>query len=235
MTPYITPTELWRLARPGSVPLSAWEPGIVGDVTKTGSGSGSMVASGYPLDTIAAVRVRCFVGGEPGGLARVKVSLDGGVTYPGPLLAVPADDGQALPLLCAGEVALTFTAGAAPSFAVGDVFSFATTASPEILATIEAVGSDCDTYLRDVFALPLTRWDASIKRNVARRVRYALLTQRGLSEAEGYQKDDAQAVKWWESVARGDLRPDVDEGPGGARTFPQVVKARRPYASDWRL
>ena len=231
--PYITCTEQWRLARPGSVPLSAWEPGDISDVTKTGTGSATMTASGYPLDA-AAVRVRCFVAGEPGGAARLKVSVDGGATYPGPLLAVPVNDGQALPLTCAGEVALSFTAGAAPSFAVGDVFAFTTTPSPEILATIEAVGSDCDTYLRDVFALPLTRWDMAIKRNVARRVRYALLVQRGRSEADTYEADDKAAVKWWESVARGDLRPDVDEGPGGGRTFPQVARARRPYASDWR-
>ena len=125
--------------------------------------------------------------------------------------------------------------GAAPSFAVGDVFSFSTTASPEILAQIQAAGDEADGYMGDVFALPLSAWDTSIKRNVARRVRYALLVQRGLSQADTYEADDKQAVKWWESVARGDLRPDVDEGPGGARTFPQVVKARRPYASDWRL
>jgi len=231
---YLTPTEQWLLARPGSIPLSSWAPGEVSDVTKTGTGSATMTASGYPLDA-AAVRVRCFVGGEPGGAARVKWSIDGGVTYPGGLLAVPLNDGQALPQLCAGDVALAFTAGAAPSFVVGDVWSFSTTPSPEILATIEAVGSDCDTYLRDVFALPLTRWDMAIKRNVARRVRYALLVQRGLSQAEGYEADDKAAVKWWESVARGDLRPDVDEGPGGGRTFPQVAKARRAYASDWRL
>lgn len=234
MGAYITPAELWRLARPGSVPLSAWEPGIVGDVTKTGAGSGTVTASGYPLDAYP-VRVRVFTAGEPGGAARVKVSLDAGLTYPGPLLPVPADDGQALPLLCAGEVALTFTAGAAPSFAAGDVFAFNTTPSPEILATIEAVSADCDSYMRDVFALPLTRWDASIKRNVARLARYALLTQRGRTEADAYADDAKAALKWWESVARGDLRPDVDEGPGGARTFPQVVRARRPYASDWRL
>lgn len=231
--PYITCTEQWRLARPGSVSLSAWEPGDISDVTKTGTGSATMTAAGYPLDA-AAVRVRCFAGGEPGGLARVKVSLDGGATYPGGLLPVPLNDGLALPLVVAGEVALAFTAGAAPSFVVGDVWSFSTTPSPEILATIEAVGSDCDTYLRDVFALPLTRWDMAIKRNVARRVRYALLVQRGRSEADTYEADDKAAVKWWESVARGDLRPDVDEGPGGGRTFPQVARARRPYASDWR-
>ena len=234
MGAYITPAELWRLARPGSVPLSAWEPGNVSDVVKTGTGSATMTASGYPLDAYD-VRVRCFVAGEPGGLARVKVSLDGGATYPGGLLAVPVNDGQALPLLVAGEVALTFTPGAAPSLSVGDTWAFTTTPSPEILATIDAVSSDCDTYMRDVFALPLTRWDTAIKRNVARRVRYALLVQRGMSEADTYEADDKQAVKWWDSVARGDLRPDVDEGPGGARTFPQVVKARRPYASDWRL
>ena len=35
-----------------------------------------------------------------------------------------------------------FTAGAAPSFVVGDVFAFNTGASPEILAQIEAAGDE---------------------------------------------------------------------------------------------
>ena len=67
---YLTPTEQWLLARPGSIPLSSWAPGDISDVTKTGTGSATMTASGYPLDA-AAVRVRCFVAGEPGGAARV--------------------------------------------------------------------------------------------------------------------------------------------------------------------
>ena len=233
MPAYLTPAEQWRLARPGSVSLSSWEPGNVSDVTKTGTGSATMTASGYPMDAYE-VRVRCFVAGEPGGAARVKVSLDAGLTYPGGLMAVPLNDGLGLPLQVAGEVGLTFTPGAAPSLSVGDTWAFSTTPSPEILATIEAVSADCDSYMRDVCALPLTRWDMAIKRNVARRVRYALLVQRGRSEADTYEADDKAAVKWWESVARGDLRPDVDEGPGGGRTFPQVARARRPYASDWR-
>ena len=231
--PYLTPTELWRLARPGSIPLSAWAPGTVSDVVKTGTGSGTVAASGYPLDAYP-VRVRVFVAGEPGGAARVKVSLDGGLTYPGPLLPVPLDDGQALPLLCAGEVALTFTAGAAPSFEVGDVFAFNTGASPEILAQIEAASDEADGYMGDVFALPLQVWGSDIKRYVGLLARDNLTSNRGLPNVEEFAAARKDAVKWWTQVALGNVKPRVTEA-AGAVVFSDFVKPRGRYKTDFRV
>ena len=260
---YLTPTEQWLLARPGSIPLSSWAPGEVSDVTKTGTGSATMTASGYPLDA-AAVRVRCFVGGEPGGAARVKWSIDGGVTYPGGLLAVPLNDGLSLPLMCAGDVALSFTAGAAPSFVVGDVFAFSTTASPEILAQIEAAGAapsfvvgdvfafsttaspeilaqieaasaEADGYMGDVFALPLSAWGLDIKRYVALLARDHLTSNRGMPNTDEFAEARKTAVKWWTQVALGNVKPRVTEAAGGAVVFSDFVKPRGKYKTDWRV
>lgn len=233
---YLTPTEQWLLARPGSIPLSSWEPGTVSDVVKTGTGSGSMTASGYPLDAFP-VRVRVFVSGEPGpdGLARVKVSLDAGLTYPGPLLPVPANDRQALPLTCAGEVALTFTPGAAPSFVVGDTFAFTTTPSPEILLQIEAAGDEADGYMGDVFALPLQAWALDIKRYVALLARDNLTSNRGMPNTDEFAAGRKDAVKWWMQVALGNIKPRVTEAAGGAVVFSDFVKPRGKYKTDWRV
>ena len=231
---YLTPAELWRVARPGSIPLSSWEPGTVSDVVKTGTGSGSMTASGYPLDAYP-VRVRVFVAGEPGAAARVKVSLDAGLTYPGPLLPVPLDDGQALPLLCAGEVALTFTAGAAPSFEVGDVFAFNTSPSPEILAQIEAASDEADGYMGDVFALPLQAWGADIKRYVGLLARSNLTSNRGLPNVEEFAAGRKDAIKWWTQVALGNVKPRVTEAAGGAVVFADYVKPRGKFKTDFRV
>ena len=231
---YLTPTEQWLLARPGSIPLSSWAPGDISDVSKTGTGSATMTAAGYPLDA-AAVRVRCFVAGEPGGAARVKVSLDGGVTYPGPLLAVPLNDGLSLPLMCAGDVALSFTPGAAPSFAVGDVFAFSTTASPEILAQIEAASAEADGYMGDVFALPLSAWDTSIKRYVGLLARDNLASNRGMPGVEEFAAGRKDAIKWWTQVALGNVKPRVTEAAGGAVVFADYVKPRGKYKTDWRV
>ena len=233
MAVYLTPAELWRLARPGSIPLSSWEPGTVSDVVKTGTGSGTMTASGYPLDAYP-VRVRVFVAGEPGGAARVKVSTDGGLTYPGPLLPVPLDDGQALPLTCAGEVALSFTAGAAPSFSVGDVFAFSTGASPEILSQIEAAGDEADGYFGCVFALPLKSWGTDIKRVVGLLARANLTSNRGLQGVEEFVAARETAEKWLERVALGDLKPLVTESEG-AVVFPQFIRPRGRFKTDWRV
>lgn len=231
---YLTPTEQWLLARPGSIPLSSWAPGNVSDVVKTGTGSATMTASGYPLDAYD-VRVRCFVAGEPGGLARVKVSLDGGATYPGGLLAVPVNDGQALPLQVAGEVSLTFTPGAAPSFAVGDVFAFSTTASPEILAQIESASDEADGYMGDVFALPLQAWGADIKRYVGLLARDDLTSNRGMPGVEEFAAARKEAVKWWTQVALGNIKPRVTEAAGAAVVFADYVKPRGRYKTDWRV
>lgn len=231
---YLNPTEQWRLARPGSIPLSSWAPGDISDVTKTGTGSATMTASGYPLDA-AAVRVRCFVAGEPGGAARVKVSVDGGVTYPGGLLAVPLDDGLSQPLTCAGEVSLSFTAGAAPSFVIGDVFAFSTTASPEILAQIDAAGAEADGYFADVFKLPLSAWGMDIKRAVGLLARDNLTANRGFADYETFSKARKEAERWLERVALGELQPSVTEAAGGGVVFPSFMKARKAFGTDWRI
>jgi len=232
--PYLTPTEQWRLARPGSIPLSSWAPGDISDVTKTGTGSATMTASGYPLDA-AAVRMRCYVGGEPGGAARLKVSVDGGATYTGGLLSVPVNDGLSLPLVVAGEVALTFTAGASPSFVEGDVFAFSTTASPEILAQIDAAGAEADGYFADVFKLPLSAWGMDIKRAVGLLARDNLTANRGFTNVEEFGKARKEAERWLERVALGELQPSVTEAAGGGVVFPSFIKPRKAFGTDWRI
>ena len=233
MASYLTPTELWRLARPGSIPLSSWAPGTVSAVAKTGTGSGTMTAAGYPLDAYA-VRVRVVTGGEP-GTAQVAVSLDGGVTYPSQSYTVPVADGLGLPLVVAGEVALTFTPGAAPSYNVGDLFAFGTTASPEILAQIDAASDEADGYLKNVFALPLQSWGVDLRRYVGLLARANLTANRGWTEAEAFVNARAEAEKWFMAVALGDLQPPVTEAAGGAVVFPEFVKTRGRWRTDWRI
>ena len=226
--PYLSPSKMWRVARPGSIPLSSWEPGTLSAVTKTGTGSGTIAVSGYPLDAYT-VKLRVSTAGEP-GTAKIRVALDG-TTFGQPML-VPDADG--MPLIVAGEVVLTFTAGAAPSFALNDEHSFTTGASPEIVAAIEAAGQEADCYFRDVWALPLSAWDAAVERNVGLLACDLLTCNRGFAEADKFAACRKTAEKWLTAVARGDIQPLVTEGPGGGFVFPTLIKTSTKYATDWR-
>lgn len=227
-TPYISPSELWRLARPGSCAPAEFEPGSVSMGSPQKTGSGSLLISGYPIDSWTA-RVRVAVPGEPGSGASVQVSLDGGLTF-GPVIALGA---AAVPVDVPWTgLTITATAGVAPSFVSGDLFPFSTVGSPEMFLACEAASRELDEYLKDTYSTPLKSWDASLKRRVAILARQILMTNRGLTEAlEQFRKSYEDTLDWLGKVARGEIQLGVVEGDG-AVVFPDFIKPRPKYATD---
>ena len=98
----------------------------IGFIAKTGTGTGSLGASGNP--TVAASVVVELLGAGELGVATFRYSLDGGVTWAGTGILVPANGSYAM----AGTgVTLKFAigpAGSGTSFKVGDRYAFALSA-----------------------------------------------------------------------------------------------------------
>nr|WP_279231971.1 DUF2586 family protein [Thermus hydrothermalis] len=106
-----------------AVRVNASVAGTVGTISKTGTGTGTLAASGSPLDAYEVV-VRITRTGARGTAAFVY-SLDGGDNW-SPEIAVPSGGTYTLP---GTGLTLTFTNGATePSFVQGDEFRFTTTA-----------------------------------------------------------------------------------------------------------
>lgn len=232
MTAYLTPSDLWRLARPGSCSPSEFEPGAVTQGAPTRTGSGTLLVGGAPIDAWAG-RVVAVTTGEPTGQfggAVVRVSTDG-VNY-GPAVVLGAP-GVAVDVPYTG-LTLTATAGAAPSFVAGDLWPFATTAGPEFIAAIEAASRAWDTWLRDTYALPLKSWDDDLRRRVAVDARQILLEDRGMKDAaEHFRSAWLQNAADRKLIAEGTIQLGVVEGDGGV-VFPSFCKPRPKYATDWR-
>lgn len=105
--------------------------GTVSSVQKTGTGTGTLSASGSPLDAYEVV-VRITRTGARGTAAFVY-SLDGGDDW-SEEIAVPSGGNYSLP---GTGLTLTFTNGASePSFVKDDVFRFTTTAPGYTLARL---------------------------------------------------------------------------------------------------
>lgn len=236
MARYVTPTELWRLARMGACSPSEFpDAGEISAVTKTGTGSGTMAASGYPIDAYT-IRVLVSLAGELTStvvpappLPRVRISLDGGVKYGQPLV-VPKGGVLVIPLT---GITLTFVGGAAPSFSLNDRWDFTTTESPEMVTAIEAASDEVDGYLKDTYSLPLLEpIPKDVKRHTASMARYHLMTNRGHSDAEKFRAAYDDSMKWLLLVANGSIQPNIKES--GGFVFASFHKPRPAYRTTWR-
>jgi hypothetical protein len=108
------------------IPVAATTAGSLGEVEKTGTGTGSLVASGNPNNAFDVIIN--ITGQGKRNTALFHYSIDGGYSYSDEL-TVPLTGTYAIPLT---GLTVTFTEGAEPnqanSFLVGDVYKFKTTA-----------------------------------------------------------------------------------------------------------
>ena len=224
---YITPAELWVLAWPPALKASDFEPGRIGAATKTGTGSGSILVTGFPRDALT-VRFECVTGGEPGA-ATFRYWTDGAnygdtETWPagkaqGLVNTIPqgTDTGDLLKDSVTGlEIAMV--PGAPPSYVAGDRWVFTTRESAQVRAGILAGSARARRYLGARYQLgadPVQ--DASIKQDIAILCRGALLDVRGVNsgqDADIYLKAEARAKDALISIAKKLEHPSgLGEGP----------------------
>lgn len=81
-------------------------------------------------------------------------------------------------------------------------------------AALVAASGTADGYLRKRYTLPLTAWDEEITRRVCHLAAFDLLTTRGTRPGDALDlvtKRYDDAVKWFESVAKGLIEPSVTD------------------------
>ena len=134
----------WGAGRVFCIPVEASTDGTVGEVKKTGSGTGSITAKGSPTNAFPVIVEMTAQGGL--NTAAFRVSIDGGYSYTDEL-TVPVTgsyeiEGTGLTLQFVETEGEDQKAG---SFLVGDTYAFETTApvatNGDILAALEKVKS----------------------------------------------------------------------------------------------
>lgn len=238
----LNPDDLWKLASPPALlfgdaanGIQGIEPGKIGALLRSGSGSGSIDVSGIPRDAWPLV-LRCAVGGEinvnevanPGPLPVFELSRDNG-THFGTQIRVSDNRNEAY--ITAGSVGLRFAfrnGSPAPSFVAGTSWSFSTEPSPDILELIPCVESEILESAAGSYDLPLLAVPQHWRFHGARLLRWYLLTKIGVSKRRDmmvyYPKD---TYAWMEKQAdgRGAVKgksQGVIETPPGT-SFPLLV------------
>jgi hypothetical protein len=105
--------------------------GTIGTITKSGTGTGSLSASGTPLDAYDVI-VKIITGGNLNE-GVFQYSLDGGDTYSAKL-TIPTTGTYVIPDT---GITLTFTTGTGTSFIAGDTFTFTVTAPGASVSSIQ--------------------------------------------------------------------------------------------------
>jgi len=240
---YATPKDFWQYAAPPNTLFqdSIFERSSWTDVTKTGSGTGTMdldLASN-PRDTFPVV-VRCTQTGElqldgilnAGPYPKFIISLDGGISFSRPLQTNSA--GKLAYQL--GGFTLIFSSGTvAPSFVNGDEFRFSTTVSEDMLAGLALASRQMDPYIANTYTLPLLSWTADVTMVCCELHRWNMILRAGLDKGQDFEVyAPKRAKEWLEKVSNGDIQIDVTEtGPG--ILYPQFQTRRGPYWSSWRF
>ncbi|MGE5607414.1 MAG: DUF2586 domain-containing protein [Bacteroidota bacterium] len=112
--------------------------GEIGEITKTGTGTGNMTAAGSPLDNYQIIVEILDAGGL--NVATFRYTLDGGDTY-SPKITVPTAGTY---VISGTGITLTFTIEEGTPFAAGDKYSFNPTA-PQ--ASINSINAAIDALL----------------------------------------------------------------------------------------
>ena len=129
----------------------------------------------------------------------------------------------------AAKAALPFA-----SFVTGDVWSFATTPSPDITAALRAASDKMDGYLRGTFRLPLTAWGDDLRAVCCVLARWALLIRKGLdqgADVDRYSPEKLGTMDWLRAVQTGNLTPTATETPPPV-LFPLLVPPIDPLSPE---
>jgi len=121
-------------------------------------------------------------------------------------LSTPVDTGLRLNFV-------PYDPAAGVNFAAGDVYSFSTTASRDILGALQAASDVALTMLAERYSRPLLNWDQSIVQWVCDIARLALFTRKGLSlkEDKSYITAAHRAEQKLDAVGQKKLHPLIVE------------------------
>lgn len=217
--------------------------GISGSPITVGAGNSSLVIT--PKRARASITV--LVGGSlaaafkegalvltvgPATTSAAAAAYLQGLPLVAPYLAVAAGGDGSGVVAAAPKIMLPFS-----SFVPGDVWSFSTTASPDILSALQVASDLADGYLSGTFRLPLTAWASDLRQRVCELARWQLLCRRGLDRGQDVQVYNPASETgpgtraWFEAVQGGNLRPLVTETPPGV-SFPLLVPRIDPLSRD---
>lgn len=144
---------------------------------------------------------------------------------------VAGGDGSGI-VQAAARTALPFA-----SFVTGDVWSFATSASPDIVSALQVASDLADGYLAGSYRLPLLEWGADLKLRVCELARWHLLVRRGLDSKQDFQiynpekEDGPGTMAWLRGVQGGNVRPICKETPPPV-LFPLLVNPVDPLSEE---
>jgi len=240
---YATVDDFWQLVAPPDTLFQdqGIEPGTWSNVSKVGTGTGSMDVSllSNPRSTFSVI-VTCVSSGEinvygtinPGPPPRFTISLDNGISATHPL-EVEQDGSLAYQK---GGFTVLFQNGSTPtSFLASDRFSFTTTPSPDIQAHLIAASREMDPFLKNTICLPLKTWDQNITMICCQLTLWSLLKRRGLDKKQDvevyYPKRAYEMLKY---ISISDVQPGVKEN-GDVFVFSDFGQTRKPYKTDWRF
>lgn len=234
---YCSPTRFWQTKMPSAVRPEDFEAGEVSPVVHLGTGTGSLVVvRAYPKDAWQ-VTLRITLQGEL-GQARFVFTLDGSAWSAEQL--VPADGAWALfgfgpSRLADAGVGLRWGLGSAsPSFLVGDIYSFGTTASPAILGAIQEVEDELDEVLSDDLVLPLLNIGRSLPGKVGTIAAWRALSQvrgfdPGSPENKPFRMNYEDAQRWADDIR--EKRRKLRAQEGGAPI--NGIRMSSLYPSGW--
>lgn len=234
---FIAPLELAVLAWPAAVRPEELGPPRVLSLTKTGTGSGTLVVNGASFDE-HFVRVEIVLGGEP-GVATYRARTNGASSAAGDwgdtFLTTVGD--QALLHSGADEITsgadtglrLAFVAGTpTPSFVAGAYWDFTTRACQAAVVACLAGSADAKGLISGPdgggqFTGDLAGLDASLKQYVAQLARLALLEKRG------FDPKSQDGALYLGGAERATVKL---KEVGDKQRFPKVSEQETRYAPD---
>lgn len=239
-TVFATAADMWQLATP---PDSLFQdqslaPGTWSTILKIGAGTGTMtlLKESSPLFEFS-VMVKCVVAGElvvygvvnPGVVPQFVISLDGGATYSPPYL--PNDNGTVK--FIRGGFTLQFLNNTAPSFLVGDMFAFTTTASPDVVRFLSAASAQVESVIRNTYQPPYASWGDDVRLRVCELARWYLLKKRGIDKDQDFEVyKPTETMKWLDDVAKGYIQPSIVQ-VNRDKLYPDVIVVRKPFRTSW--
>jgi len=240
MAPYASPKRFWQFAisRNSMFQETDFAPGFISALTKTGTGTGSLRVGprSNPIDAFNML-VIVAVAGEinvtnvinPGPLPQIKISMDNGVTFL-TTREVSQDENVAYINVPEAGLRLEFRNGTVPSFVLADQWTFTTQPSPDVLDQLEAQSRFCDSFLADVYRLPLLTVPPDLEWVVCELTRWVLLKRKGLNPGQDYKVyEPKEAMKWLANVRDGHHRPLITETPPPVE-FPTLVEPIIPLS-----
>lgn len=239
---YATVQDLWQLALPPDTLFQdgSIRPGMWSTVAKTGTGSGSLILGNdsNPIGPFNVI-VDCVLGGElnvygivnPSQVPQFIISLDNGVTFSPSVM--PNDNGAIKSIF--GGFTLQFKNGVtAPSFVIGDRYTFVTNVSPDLQRFLSFASRYVDSYLKSTYQPPYAEFGDDIVGVVCKIARWEMLKKRGMDKTQDFviyePKDEMQ---WLKDIAAGRVTPSIIE-KNGQKLYPNIMVLRQPFKTVWR-